>query len=149
MNIELRRRPSSFASTIGELSVDGIFTAFSLEDVVREIPGKPVSSWKIDDRTAIPVGRYRVIITFSARFQQDMPLLLDVPGFSGVRIHSGNTSDDTSGCILVGLNVVDDTVTGSHIAFHRLFDQIEKALSQSDKVWITVSNAWNTAHAAV
>lgn len=83
-------------STIGELSASGEFECFTLEDVVR------LSGVKVPGKTAIPVGRYELIITFSQRFQHELPLLLNVPNFSGIRIHAGNTDQDTDGCILVG-----------------------------------------------
>ncbi len=128
MEITVKRRPSTLACTISELWVDGSLECFSLEDVVRERAGERVSAWKVPGDTAIPAGRYRVVITPSARFKRDLPLLLDVPGFAGIRLHPGNTAADTEGCLLVGDNVVGDTVTGSRSAFNRLFDQIEEAL---------------------
>ena len=72
-----------------------------LEDQVREVVGEPVSEWKVPGKTAIPAGRYKVLITFSNRFQKLMPQLMDVPGFTGVRIHAGNTAADTEGCLLL------------------------------------------------
>lgn len=76
---------------------------YSLEDVVREVEGQPVSAWKVPGKTAIPSGRYRLAWTMSSRFKREMFLLLDVPGFAGVRIHAGNTDKDTEGCILLGM----------------------------------------------
>ena len=94
MILELKRKIFTDDSTIGELSIDGKFVCYTLEDKVRDV--------KIKNVTAIPYGKYELAITFSNRFQQYMPLLLNVPGFEGVRIHSGNKSADTEGCILVG-----------------------------------------------
>ena len=80
---------------------------WTLEDVAREVPGEPVEAWKIPGETAIPYGTYRVIVNRSARFSAKaghdvlLPLLLGVPGFAGVRLHGGNRSGDTEGCILV------------------------------------------------
>ena len=138
MEITVKRRPSSLACTIGELSIDGSLEAFSLEDIVRERQGEPVEAWKVPGETAIPKGRYKVVITPSARFKRDLPLLLDVRGFSGIRIHPGNTAESTAGCLLVGDNVVGDTVTGSRSAFNRLYDQIEEALAAGEQVWLTI-----------
>jgi hypothetical protein len=92
--------------TFGSLSAscDGgpwEFVCWTLEDPVREIPGRPVSSWKIPKETAIPFGAYRVSLTMSNRFKVVLPLLCDVPGFTGVRLHGGNTDEDTEGCPLV------------------------------------------------
>ena len=74
---------------------------WTLEDVVREVPGEPVEAWKIPGETAIPRGTYAVRVTRSSRFKADLPILLNVPGFEGIRIHGGNTAADTEGCILV------------------------------------------------
>ena len=87
-------------TTIGETSIDGKRFGHCLEDAVREIPGQPVESWKIHGKTAIPVGEYRVVLAMSPRFKRIMPTILDVPGFYGVRIHGGNSADDTEGCPL-------------------------------------------------
>jgi hypothetical protein len=116
-------------STAGSLFLDDEFQCFTLEDVVREIRGIPVERWKIPGRTAIPAGTYPVIINHSAHFGRDLPLLLDVPGFEGVRIHTGNSGNDTEGCILVGWAVNGETITGSHRAFDPLFEKLKSANS--------------------
>lgn len=82
--------------TLGKLSIDGAFECYTLEDPV------PPDGKKVAGRTAIPKGLYPVTITWSPRFQRDLPLIHYVPGFSGVRIHAGNTVRDTEGCVLVG-----------------------------------------------
>lgn len=115
--------------TIGSLSVDGDFRCWTLEDTVREVPGKPVTDWKVDGKTAIPYGIYAVQITFSQRFQRQMPLLIAVPGFSGVRIHPGNTANDTEGCILVGRDRYAKSVGHSILAFAPLFAEIQYGLT--------------------
>jgi hypothetical protein len=94
MQITIKRLHKTDTSTIGELLIDGIFECYTLEDVERDV--------KIKGETAIPKGAYKVIINESTRFKRLLPLLLNVPNFEGVRIHSGNTNHDTEGCILVG-----------------------------------------------
>ena len=96
MKLVLQRQPSTAACTLGRLFVDGEPECWTLEDVVR--PPRV----KVDRATAIPPGTYRVEVTHSPRFGVRLPLLHDVPGFVGIRIHPGNTADDTEGCILVG-----------------------------------------------
>lgn len=127
-------------ATIGELSIDGAFECYTLEDVVREVPNKPVAEWKIASRTAIPIGRYRVIIDFSTRFQKPLMHLLDVPGFAGIRIHAGNTSADTEGCILVGRFVNGTSISVSRSALASLQDKVQKALNANENVYITIIN---------
>lgn len=96
--------------------------------VARKIPG----------RTAIPEGTYRVLITWSPRFKRWLPLLQGVPGFEGIRIHSGNTAADTQGCILVGQNLKQGMVLNSRIYLKRLMDQLVEAGEREESVWITV-----------
>lgn len=138
MIITLKRHHSVGSSTIGELSVNGTFECYTLEDVVREVPGEPVAAWKVHGKTAIPRGRYKVIINFSRRFQKFLPLLRDVPGFEGIRIHPGNTDKDTEGCILPGSGVSGEAVTESRKAFSALCGKIEETLAAGEEVWITV-----------
>jgi hypothetical protein len=125
----LSRRWYSNRSTIGAVSL-GDFCCFTLEDRVRPL------GVKVQDATAIPAGRYRVVVNFSQRFQRRMPLLLDVPMFTGIRIHSGNTAADTRGCILVGEWRAPDWVGESRHAFLRLFPLIEAA----EDLWIAVTD---------
>ena len=120
MLMQVLRKTFTDQSTIGELLVDGAFECFTLEDVVR--PGE-----KIFGETAIPDGTYRVVVTMSPKFGVRLPLLVDVPGYSGVRIHPGNTKRDTLGCLLVGTGKARDAISGSRAAFQVLMKKIEKA----------------------
>jgi hypothetical protein len=129
MNLKLVRRTLTEQSTIGTLSIDGAFECFTLEDRVRP--------FKIPGETAIPPGIYEVTITFSDRFQKPLPLLLNVPNFSGVRIHPGNTAADTEGCILVGTSQSKDAISNSRAAFKALFAKIEAAMKK-EKIFIEV-----------
>jgi hypothetical protein len=129
MNIRVLRKTFTENSTIGEMSVDGKFECFTLEDKVRAV--------KIHGKTAIPTGIYEVTITFSQKFNKPLPLLMNVPNFAGIRIHSGNTAEDTEGCILVGTGKTVDKVTSSQVALKALFAKIEAALKK-EKVFIEV-----------
>ena len=124
------RKEFTQQSTIGELSVDGKFECYTLEDMVRPV--------KIKGMTAIPAGAYEVVVTFSERFQRLLPLLLNVPGFDGVRIHTGNTDLDTEGCILVGKVKKKDAIRSSKVAFDALFPKIQAA-AQQEKIFIHIS----------
>ena len=93
---------------------------------------------KIMGRSAIPEGRYAVVITYSPKMEQWLPLLLNVPKFSGIRIHAGNTAEDTEGCILVGKNWEVGKVLDSRIWVHRLKKKIVEAKDRGEGVWIRV-----------
>lgn len=134
MKLTLSRRWPDKACTIGQLLVDGVPQCFTLEDVVRP-PGAP----KVFGQTAIPAGTYGVIITHSPHFGRDLPLLLNVPGFEGVRIHPGNVAADTEGCILVGMDRLADSIGRSRLAFEPLFGRIAGALAAGALVSIEIS----------
>ena len=93
---------------------------------------------KIKGRSAIPEGRYPVVITYSPKMKQWLPLLVNVPMFSGIRIHAGNTAEDTQGCILVGQNLKKGMVLNSRTWLKRLKDKIVEAKERGEAVWITV-----------
>jgi hypothetical protein len=119
MKIEVKRLHRTENSTIGELTIDGKFECYTLEDKERDV--------KIKRETAIPKGTYKVIINQSNRFKKLLPLLINVPNFEGVRIHPGNSNHDTEGCILVGMNRSVDYITKSRKAFDSLFKKMQKA----------------------
>lgn len=132
MKLEVKRLTFSDKSTIGKLFLDGEFFCHTLEDVVRPE--------KVYGETAIPEGAYKVKITYSPRFKRDLPLLLNVPGFEGIRIHAGNTHKDTEGCILVGDLAGQDIVWQSRAAFNRLFDKLKAAQNAGEEITIEVSD---------
>lgn len=141
MELVMTRTTRTNRSTISDLTVDGKFECFVLEDKDRGLQqGMPLSeltALKIKTKTAIPSGRYEIVISFSDRFQKMLPLLLDVPAFAGIRIHPGNTDADTEGCLLPGKTKSPDMVGSSRVAFTTLFDKIKAAI-QREKVFITV-----------
>ena len=131
MKLQLIRDPSGAHATLGKLLVDGVMECWTLEDVVRSGP-------KVFGETAIPSGTYQVVVTFSQRFQQEMPLLKDVPGFEGIRIHPGNTDKDTHGCVLVGQSRSGELIGHSRTAYAILFPKIQSALKRGESVTIEV-----------
>ena len=99
-------------------------------------------AYKVKGRSAIPEGRYAVVISFSPKFKQWLPILLGGPEFNrkwqGIRIHAGNCSEDTEGCILVGKNREVGKVLDSRIWLHRLKQKIVEAKGRGEAVWLTV-----------
>ena len=93
---------------------------------------------KIKGRSAIPEGRYAVVISYSPKFKQWLPILLGVPMFKGIRIHAGNTAKDTTGCILLGENKVKGKVINSRLWLNRLKQKIVEAKERGEAVWITI-----------
>src|SRR5262249_1770948 len=130
MQLKVVRKEFTSRSTIGELYVDDTFECFTLEDVVRPV--------KIPGMTAIPERTYCVIVSFSARFQRLLPELQDVPNFTGVRIHPGNTDADTEGCILVGQTKATDFIGKSPAALDVFFQKTQTA-AQTGKVFLEVT----------
>lgn len=130
MKLKVLRTLGTQGCTLGTMSVDGKFQCYTLEDEVREE--------KIYGETAIPAGEYRVIVNHSPHFNRELPLLLNVPGYEGVRIHPGNTAADTLGCILVGASKGATSITQSVVAFTALFDVIQNAIAQGEDVWISL-----------
>lgn len=122
MNLYLLRFARTTRTTIGALYVDGVFECYVCEDRYRP-PPEP----KVPGETCIPIGRYEVRITHSPRFGVEMPLLLNVPGFEGIRIHPGNGAGDTEGCLLPGRTALPDGVGESRVAYHQLFGKLKAA----------------------
>ena len=132
MNLRVIREPSTAAATLGILLIDGVFTCWTLEDVVREV--------KIPGETAIPAGRYDVRLSLSQRFQKLLPEILAVPGFTGIRIHAGNTQADTHGCLLVGRVRAVDRVEESKLALMHVMEQLRRATTAGDPITITIED---------
>jgi len=138
INLKLDRRIQNPNNVIGELYWEDEMECNTLEDTDRFLEDE--INEKVDKQSAIPRGSYKVIINKSTRFKRDMPLLLNVPGFSGVRIHKGNTEEDTEGCILVGEYVSDDmkSVVNSKKAFDKVFAKMVEAVKNGEEMVIEV-----------
>jgi hypothetical protein len=132
MILRLVRTHFTENETIGELYVDNEFECYTLEDVVRP------DGTKIYGATAIPSGTYDITITYSPRFGKYLPLLLNVPNFSGVRIHSGNTHRDTEGCILVGSKKTQNSVLESRKAFATLYNKLLQSPKNGEGIKIVI-----------
>ena len=136
MKLVLIRHARRADYTIGRLEDEnGMKICDTLEPTWRDYRGGEL---KIPKKSAIPEGSYRVVVTKSRRFQKYLPLLVGVPGFEGVRIHAGNTSRDTEGCILVGQNIQVGKVLWSRITLEKLMKLIEN----EKEIYIIIKNTW-------
>lgn len=129
MDLELRRQPSTDACTLGTLFIDGTQAYFTLE---------PRDGGLHPD---IPAGVYRVQINYSIRFQRLLPVVIGVPGRLGIRIHPGNTAEDTEGCILLGLGHTVNAISNSREACAAFQSTIAKPLARGETVTLTILNA--------
>lgn len=130
LKIEVIRIAKKPNYTIGKLYIEGQYLCDTLEDAVRPE--------KIQGKTAIPEGTYQVIMNMSNRFKKIMPLLIDVPNYEGVRIHSGNTPEDTEGCILLGKNTKVGMITDSRLWTEAFYSKINTYISDGYKVFLTI-----------
>ena len=141
MKLKLVRRKFDNLRTISDLYVNDSFFCNVLEDVDRGLTQQmslsEIASIKVHGATAIPYGTYQVINSFSPRFNKYLPLLLNVPGYSGIRIHPSNTELDTEGCLLPGVES-KNKVINSRATFARLFALLQKA-EKTDKIVITIT----------
>lgn len=142
MKLRLQREILTAQSTIGRLFVDDVFMCWTLEDVDREIttdmPLSQITSTKVYGRTAIPRGSYRVVVDLSSKFNKLLPRLVDVPGFVGIRIHAGNHSMHTLGCILVGLSHGHNEIFNSKQAMNRVLPVLATAYNAGQRIDIDI-----------
>lgn len=139
MKLQTWRTTEGDTFTEGKFFVDEVQECYTVEDTDRHL--EDGINKKVYGKTAIPRGIYPISITYSNRFKKDLILIEDVPGFTGVRIHSGNSSKDTEGCIIVGsVNKVDDDnwVGGSRIAYDKLHRKIGEALDNGETVTLEI-----------
>ena len=138
MNLKVFRVTEAKNSTEGILSINDMTECYTLEDKDRHLEdgGK-----KVYGKTAIPRGTYKVTISRSNKFKKDLIEIHDVPNFTGVRIHTGNNSEDSHGCILVGSTndvLDDDWIGGSRIAYNKLHEKVQDALENGEGVTLEI-----------
>lgn len=127
--------------TIGNLYVNGEFYCNILEDTVRDLNKNGTfdcGELKIKGHTAIPYGEYEIKVTYSPKFKRNLPLLLNVKHFEGIRIHRGNSNRDSSGCLLPGENTKKGMVLNSTKYELELTRMIEECNKKGEKVTIKI-----------
>lgn len=142
MEIQVNRIARKDGYTIGRMSLNGVYFCDTLEDTDRGLnvtmSVDEILSKKRKGITAIPTGKYDVILTFSPRFKRVLPLLLSVKGYEGVRIHAGNTAEDTEGCLLVGENKAKGQVINSRATLEKLMSVLLECEKRKEKISITI-----------
>ena len=143
MELRLERKYRNNNYCIDKLYINGKYFSDVLEDPDRGLTDtmslEEIKKVKIKGNTCIPYGTYNITITYSPRFKKNLPLLNNVKGFDGIRIHSGNTPQDTEGCLLPGFNKVKGQVIDSRVTTDKLIAQIQQALNKGEKVTITIT----------
>lgn len=142
MNLILKRTDFTDKSTIGELTINGKFICYVLEDKDRGLKDsmdvKEIAMLKLYGVTAIPYGTYKVDLTMSARFKKILPILYKVKGYEGIRIHSGNTAEHSLGCLIVGRKKGVDKVSESLLAMGDLMSILEH-VPVNEEITITIT----------
>ena len=140
MRLTLRRITNKKDYCIGRLYINGVYFCDTLEDTDRGLSDtmteEDIKEMKVYGQTAIPTGIYTVLLTYSPKYKKVMPLINNVKGYSGIRIHSGNTAKDTEGCLLVGKNTKVGMVTDSRNTYNALFKRLQQ--KGSNKITIEI-----------
>ena len=143
MELKLIRKYRCSNYCIDKLYINNEYFSDALEDPDRGLTDtmslEEIKKIKIKGNTCIPYGTYNVTITYSPRFKKNLPLLNNVKGFDGIRIHSGNKPQDTEGCLLPGFNKVKGQVIDSRVTTDKLIAQIQQALNKGEKVTIEIT----------
>ena len=142
MKIIILRLNKFDTCTISEVYVNGTFFGYCLEDKDRglrqDMPLKDIMAVKVKGQTAIPAGMYNVIITWSVKFKKDLPLVENVPGYSGIRFHPINTEKDTEGCLGFGRWNGGKSIVASKLYTNSLNGMVSMALQQGETVTLDI-----------
>lgn len=142
MEIKLHRKYRKTNYTIGQLYINGKYFSDCLEDPDRGLTDtmslEEIKRIKVFGNTCIPYGQYKVTITYSPKFKRNLPLINNVKGFEGIRIHSGNTNYDTQGCVLLGFNKVKGKVINSKDTVDKFINLVQKAIDTGEQVTIHI-----------
>jgi len=141
MELKVKRFKNAVKYTAGKLYIDEVYFSYTLEDTNRMLTSSMdldiIKKIKVKNETAIPTGKYEIVVNFSNHFKKQMPLLIGVKGFEGIRIHAGNKPEDTEGCLLVGYEDSSDGFMGnSRDAVTALYTKLFEAI-KTEKIWIT------------
>ena len=142
MKICLYRKYKKNNYTIGQLFINNEYFSDCLEDTDRGLTSsmgiEEIKRIKVPGNTCIPYGTYKITITYSPKFKKNLPLINDVKGFEGIRIHSGNNNNDTSGCLLLGFNKIKGGVINSKVTVDKFIDIIQKTINSGEIITLSI-----------
>ena len=141
MNLTLKRLNLTPNYTEGELYVNGVYFCKTLEDTNRDLNKNGQfdnNEKKVYGETCIPYGKYKVILSYSSKFKRELPEILKVPNFQGIRIHRGNKISDTLGCILCGEKVKNGYLSNSTPYEIKLVELFKQAKSRNEESFIEI-----------
>ena len=141
MNLTLKRLNLTPNYTEGELYVNGVYFCKTLEDTNRDLNKNGQfdnNEKKVYGETCIPYGKYKVILSYSPKFKRELPEILEVPDFQGIRIHRGNKISDTLGCVLCGEKVVNGVLQNSTPYEKKLVSILKDAISKGETINLTI-----------
>ena len=152
MKLKVNRRWKKDTYVIGDLYCNGIRLFNTLEDTDRglnsSMPVGIINQKKIPGKTAIPTGTYTVVLSYSPKFSNKswskkygglVPEIKDVKGYSGIRIHPGNSDKDVEGCIAIGENKAVGKVLNSTKCYYELMDKyLVPAWSAKEEITIII-----------
>ena len=143
MELKLIRKYRCSNYCIDKLYINNEYFSDALEDPDRGLTDfmslEEIKRIKIKGNTCIPYGAYNITITYSSRFKRNLPLINNVKGFEGIRVHNGNTPQDSSGCVLLGFNKIKGQVIDSKVTVNKFIDIVQKALNKGEKVTIEIT----------
>ena len=155
MNINVKRTARKNTYTIGKVTIDGKYFCDSLEDTDRGVTqimpftstGGAKGYWvtpdhgiieKVYGKTAIPTGLYDACSYYWPKFKCYVVMLLRVPGFTGILMHNGMTSDHSEGCVLLGKNNIVGRLDGDRIYMDALVARVMAAEKRGEKVTVQI-----------
>lgn len=142
MKVIILRSVFNTDCTIGEFFIDGSYVCDAMEPadkgLWKDMPMWYIRKNKVKGKTAIPYGTYEVIISRSPKFKKDLPEVLDVPCFSGIRMHAGNWPKDTEGCIMFGKWRGGSQIKESKLWTDTVIARISDALNKGEKVYLEI-----------
>ena len=143
MELKLERKYRSNNYCIDKLYINGKYFSDALEDPDRGLTDsmnlEEIKRIKVKGDTCIPYGTYNVTITYSPRFKRNLPLINNVKGFEGIRVHNGNIPQHTEGCVLLGFNKIKGQVINSKDTVNKFINIVQKALNKGEKVTIEIT----------